>query len=223
MTRTRIKICGITRREDLIAALDAGVDAIGLVFYAPSARSLTVTQARELRRRIPPFVACTALFVNPNVEEVENILDVVRPDVLQFHGSEDDGFCASFGRPFIKAAPVGPAFDLLHLRGEYPHAGALLLDTPSIGHGGSGKAFDWTLLPADHTHPDALPLVLSGGLNAANVGAAIGQVRPYAVDVSSGVESAKGIKDAQRIREFVAAVKAADEQRNSRTDPHESL
>lgn len=220
MHRTRIKICGLTRPGDVDAAVDAGADAVGLVFYPPSPRSLTVSAARALRARVPPFVSSVALFVNPTPEEVENVLNVVRPDLLQFHGSEDDSFCASFGRPYMKALSVGPGFDLVNSRLRFRGASALLLDTPSAGYGGSGKTFDWSLIPATSADAErserAVPLVLSGGLSAANVGAAIGQLRPHAVDVSSGVEEAKGLKDPRRIREFIAAVQAADAQLNSK-------
>jgi phosphoribosylanthranilate isomerase len=204
--RTRVKICGITRASDVQAAAEAGADALGLVFYPPSPRFLALEQARALRRAVPPFVSAIALFVNPSVEEVERVLARVQPDVLQFHGEETPEFCARFGVPYIKACRVRQGVDLLEYWRPFSDACAWLADTWVEEYGGTGKGFDWSLVPAER----ARPLILSGGLEAQNVGEAIRRVRPWAVDVSSGVESAKGIKDAVRIAAFVAEVRNAD-------------
>jgi phosphoribosylanthranilate isomerase len=214
MRRTRVKICGLSSEAGVEAAVSAGADAIGLVFFEPSPRNVAIAHAAELRRGVPPFVATVALFVDPEPRLVREVLLHVKPDLLQFHGDEGDDACAQFGRPFLKAVAVGPGVDLLNFATRYPRAAGLVLDTPSEGRGGSGKAFDWSLVPGDVAHR----AVLSGGLNAANVGAAIAAVRPYAVDVSSGVEMSKGIKDPVRILRFCEAVRAADDALN-RTEP----
>ena len=204
--RTRIKICGVTRPEDLRAAADAGADAFGLVFYPPSPRFLALERARELRRDAPAYLTSVALFVNPEAAEVERVLERVRPDVLQFHGEETPEFCRAFGVPYVKACRVGKGVDLLEYWRPYADACAWLADAWVEEYGGAGRGFDWSLVPAVR----ARPLVLSGGLQAGNVGKAIRRTRPWAVDVSSGVESAKGIKDAARIAAFVAEVRNAD-------------
>ena len=204
--RTRVKICGITRPEDLRAAAEAGADAFGLVFYRPSPRFLTLERARELRRAAPAFLTPVALFVNPEAGEVQRVLDAVRPDVLQFHGDEPPQFCRAFGAPYVKACRVRSEVDLLEYWRPFSDACAWLADTWVEEYGGTGKGFDWSLVPAER----ARPLILSGGLEPQNVGEAIRRVRPWAVDVSSGVESAKGIKDAARIAAFVAEVRNAD-------------
>jgi phosphoribosylanthranilate isomerase len=204
--RTRIKICGITRSEDLQAAARAGADAIGLVFYPPSPRCLSLDWARELAREVPPFVSSVALFVNPSAAEVHEVLDRVRPSMLQFHGEEDPVFCAQFGVPYLKACRMGPGVDLLEYLRPFAGAAGWLLDSHVAEYGGVGESFDWSLVPAERTHP----IVLSGGLRSENVRAAVRRVRPWAVDVSSGVESAKGIKDAAKIAAFVAEVRNAD-------------
>lgn len=205
---TRTKICGITRVEDGLAAARAGADAIGLVFYAKSPRNVDPILAAEISRDLPPFVTRVALFVNPSVEEVETVLRQARPDVLQFHGEESPAFCRSFGVPYLKAARVKPGGDLLQFAALYTDAQGLLLDAWSEGtHGGTGERFDWALIPPDLPRP----VVLAGGLSAANVGQAIRTVRPWAVDVSSGVEAAKGVKDAAKIAAFMKEVRNADE------------
>ena len=204
--RTRVKICGITRSEDLQAAARAGADAIGLVFYPPSPRCLSLDWARELAREVPPFVSSVALFVNPSAAEVHEVLDRVRPSMLQFHGEEDPVFCAQFGVPYLKACRIGPGVDLLEYLRPFAGAAGWLLDSHVAEYGGVGESFDWSLVPAERTHP----IVLSGGLRSENVRAAVRRVRPWAVDVSSGVESAKGIKDAAKIAAFVAEVRNAD-------------
>lgn len=204
--RPRVKICGITRVVDLQAVAEAGADAYGLVFYPPSPRCLGIDAARQLRRAAPPFLTTVALFANPAGADVERVIAEVGPDVLQFHGEESPEFCRSFGRPYIKACRVRPGVELLEYWRRYPDAGAWLADAWVEAYGGVGEAFDWSLLPEGLERP----LVLSGGLNPENVAAAIQRLRPWAVDVSSGVESAKGIKDASRIHAFVRAVHSAD-------------
>ena len=204
--RTRIKICGITRSEDLQAAARAGADAIGLVFYPPSPRCLSLDWARQLAIEMPPFVTSVALFVNPSAAEVSAVLERVRPAMLQFHGEEDPVFCAQFGVPYLKACRMGPGVDLLEYLRPYAGAAGWLLDSHVAEYGGVGESFDWSLVPAVRSHP----IVLSGGLRSENVREAVRRVRPWAVDVSSGVESAKGIKDAAKIAAFVAEVRNAD-------------
>lgn len=204
--RVRVKICGITRLEDAAVAARAGADAIGLVFYPPSPRCLSPEQARRLRRALPPFVTAVALFVNPTREAVERVLTEVRPDVLQFHGEEDPAFCAQFGVPYIKACRVKEGTDLLEYFTPYADAQGWLADAYVEAYGGVGARFDWSLVPALRDRP----LILSGGLSVANVGEALRVVKPWGVDVSSGVEVAKGIKDAAMIEAFIAEVKNAD-------------
>jgi len=206
VTRTRVKICGITRVEDAQAAARAGADAIGLVFYPPSPRFLSLEWARELRNDLPPFVTPVALFVNPAAAEVYTVLERVRPAMLQFHGEETPVFCAQFGVPYIKACRVRPDVDLLEYLRPFSGAAGWLLDSHVDEYGGVGESFDWSLVPAERSHP----LILSGGLTLENVAEAIRRVRPWAVDVSSGVESAKGVKDAARIADFIAEVRHAD-------------
>src|SRR5690349_18660933 len=189
--RTRIKICGITRPQDASAAAAAGADAIGLVFYPPSPRFLSVERAIEIRDALPPFVQTVALFVNPDAAQVAQVIGRVKPAMLQFHGEETPRFCEEFGLPFIKACRVKPGVDLLEYLRPFSRAAAWLLDSHVEEYGGVGERFDWSLAPAVRERP----LVLSGGLTAGNVGGAIRQVKPWGVDVSSGVESAKGIKD----------------------------
>jgi phosphoribosylanthranilate isomerase len=204
--RTRIKVCGITRVEDAHAAAQAGADAVGLVFYPPSPRFLSLEWARELRSELPPFVMPIALFVNPTAAEVYTVLERVRPAMLQFHGEEPPVFCSQFGVPYIKACRVKPGVDLLEYLRPFAGAAGWLLDSHVEEYGGVGESFDWSLVPAERIRP----LVLSGGLTRENVGEAIRRVRPWAVDVSSGVESSKGIKDAARIAAFIAEVRNAD-------------
>ena len=204
--RTRIKMCGLTRPEDVQAAAGAGADAIGLVFYPPSPRYVDLAQAAALAAQVPPFVSVVGLFVNADPAQVRATLDAVPIHLLQFHGDEDDACCRQFGRPFIKAARVIPGMDLSSYIRQFPSAQAILLDAFVEGYGGGGTRFDWTLIPE---HPGK-PIILSGGLDADTVAEAVERVRPAAVDVSSGIESAKGIKDAARIRRFVDAVRCAD-------------
>ncbi len=204
--RVRVKICGITRVEDAAAAARAGADAIGLVFYPPSPRCLSPEQARRLRRALPPFVTAVALFVNPAREAVERVLAEVRPDVLQFHGEEDPSFCTQFGVPYIKACRVKEGTDLLKYFAPFADAQGWLADAYVEAYGGVGAQFDWSLVPALRDRP----LILSGGLTIANVGEALRVVKPWGVDVSSGVEVAKGIKDAAMIEAFIAEVKNAN-------------
>jgi len=204
--RTRVKICGITRVPDAQAAARAGADAIGLVFYRPSPRFVGLEQARALRRSLPPFVTAVALFVNPSVDEVQRVLDTLRPDALQFHGEEPPEFCERFGVPYLKACRVRQGVDLLEYLRPYGGASGWLADAYVEAYGGTGTSFDWSVVPRQRP----LPLVLSGGLTCDNVGDAIRIVRPWGVDVSSGVESAKGIKDAGKIAAFIEEVRNAD-------------
>ena len=201
----RIKICGLTRTDDLQVAIAAGVDAIGLVFYPPSPRYVDLPTAALLARAVPPFVSIVGLFVNADPAVVRKTLAAVPIHLLQFHGDEDEAYCRQFDHPYMKAARVKPGMDLVQYAAAFPSAQAILLDAFVDGYGGGGKVFVWSLIPP------ALgkAIVLSGGLDAANVGDAVCRVRPAAVDVSSGVEAAKGIKDAEKIRAFVAAVRAA--------------
>lgn len=201
----RIKVCGLTRVEDVQAAVAAGVDAIGLVFYPESPRHLTIAQAVTLCREIPPFVTIVGLFVNASRAEVHRVVESVPLNLLQFHGDETVDQCEGFGLPYLRAARVRPGVDLLEFASQFPSARALLLDTWTPAYGGSGESFDWSLVPVSCP----LPVILSGGLTPDNVAEAIRQVRPVAVDVSSGVESAKGIKDAAKIRAFVSAVRGS--------------
>jgi phosphoribosylanthranilate isomerase len=203
--RTRVKICGITRPADARAAAEAGADAIGLVFYPPSPRYLNAERALEIRDALPPFVQTVALFVNPDAAQVAQVLGRVRPSMLQFHGEETPEFCAQFGMPFVKAARVRPGVDALEYLRPFSRAAAWLFDSHVPEYGGVGESFDWSLLPVTDR-----PVILSGGLSQANVTEAIRRVRPWGVDVSSGVESAKGIKDAARIAAFMAEVRNAD-------------
>ncbi len=204
---TAIKICGITRAEDALAAAHAGAHAIGLVFYAGSPRHVSATQGAVLMRVLPPFVSSVGLFVNAQAGEVARILAAARVDLLQFHGDETPAYCRQFGVPYLKALRVRPGMDLLQCARDYHDAKALLLDAFVEGtHGGTGATFDWALIPQKLP----LPVILSGGLTPTNVSAAIRAVRPWAVDVSSGVEQAKGIKDAAKIAAFVTGVRNAD-------------
>ena len=213
--RTRIKICGITRIEDALAAASAGADAIGFVFWRGTPRCVDHDLARSIAAALPPFVSTVGLFVDPADHEVRAALDAVPLSILQFHGDEPAALCRCFGRPYLKAIAVGPGTDLLESVSLYGDAAGILLDAPPADGlpGGTGRTFDWDRLQT----PLPLPLVLSGGLSAANVGEAIRRFAPWAVDVSSGVERldaqgkpVKGIKDAARIAAFVAEVRNAD-------------
>ncbi len=204
---TRVKICGITRIEDALAAAHAGADAIGLVFAAASPRRVSVEQAAAITQVLPPFVTTVALFVDPTPSEVRAVLQLMRPDLLQFHGDEPPAFCAAFGIPYLKAVRVRPETDLLQYANVYAGARGLLLDAyhPS-SPGGTGQRFDWDLIPPDLPRP----IILAGGLTPDNVAEAVRRVRPWAVDVSSGVEVDKGIKDAGRIARFIREVRNAE-------------
>lgn len=216
MSRTRVKICGITRIEDMHAAVAAGVDAIGLVFYAPSPRAVTVEQAAQIVAATPAFVTTVGLFVNPSATDVQQVLSHVPLDMLQFHGDEDEAFCAGFQRPFIKALRMHDGIDLAREAMRWSRARGVLVDAYVEGvPGGTGVAFDWSRLPASLSRP----LILAGGLTPDNVATAIERTRPWAVDVSGGVEqkgadgkSCGGIKSATAIEHFmrgVASVRAS--------------
>lgn len=205
--KTRLKICGLTRPEDVDAAVAAGADALGFVFYPPSPRYVTPTQAAALIARIPPFVETVGLFVNETAPVIESICQQVPLSLLQFHGDESPADCQRFHRPYIKAARVRPGLDLLEFALAFADARALLLDAFVDGYGGSGQSFDWSLIPANLPKP----VILSGGLQVDNVEEAIRRVRPAAVDVSSGVEAGKGIKDHAKMAAFAAAVRKTDE------------
>ncbi|MDT8397849.1 MAG: phosphoribosylanthranilate isomerase [Pseudomonadales bacterium] len=203
-TRTRIKICGITRPEDAVCAADAGADAIGLVFYEPSVRAVTLAQARQIVAALPALVSVVGLFVNAAAADVHKVLEAVPLDLLQFHGDEHEAYCRSFSKPYMKALRVRPGLDIAQSMASFPGAAAILLDTWHQDlAGGSGQPFDWRLIPA---LPRSPRLVLAGGLDEQNVARAIKLSRPYAVDVSSGVESAPGIKSRTKIAAFVNAV-----------------
>ncbi|MBI5938575.1 MAG: phosphoribosylanthranilate isomerase [Betaproteobacteria bacterium] len=209
MSPTRIKICGITRVEDGLAVALAGADAIGLVFYGKSPRNVGLAQARAIVDALPPFVTTVALFVDPQAGEVQAVIDAVKPDLLQFHGDESPEFCRGFSRPYLKAVRVRPGLDLLQYAARFAEARGLLLDAYVEGEaGGTGHRFDWGLIPQDLPKP----VVLAGGLAPGNVAQAVQTVRPWAVDVSSGVEAGKGIKDAALIAAFVNEVKRVDVQ-----------
>ncbi len=201
--RTRVKVCGITREEDALAAVAAGVDALGFVFYAPSPRNVSIEQAARIIAKIPAFVSSTALFVNADRKEIDSVISSTKIDLLQFHGDEDPSFCESFRRPYIKALRMRDDLDVLSLASTYHSARAILLDAYVEGiPGGTGSSFDWQRIPAQLSSR----IVLAGGLDADNVADAIRQTNAYAVDVSGGVEAAKGIKDANKIRCFMNEV-----------------
>ncbi len=210
--RTRIKICGLTRPEDARAAAALGVDALGLVFYAPSPRAVDVERARAVVDALPPFVTRVGLFVDAPAAQVRSLLEVLPLDLLQFHGDESPDYCAQFGRPWLKAIRMRADVDLQREAARYAAATGLLLDAYRAGTpGGTGESFAWSRVPRDLP----LPVVLAGGLDASNVGEAIATAHPYAVDVSGGVEAAKGIKDAAKMAALVEAVRAADGWRKS--------
>lgn len=200
----RIKICGLRNARQAVTAARQGADAIGLVFYAPSPRAVDIDLACEIVAALPPFVSSVGLFVNAEPDWVKAVLARVPLDLLQFHGEESPDYCRQFCRPYLKAVRVKPGLDLLEYAARYSDAKGLLVDAwvPGVP-GGTGESFDWALLPADLP----LPLVLSGGLHAGNVRAAINQVHPWAVDVSSGVESSRGVKDDQKMAAFINAVR----------------
>lgn len=206
--RTRVKICGITRPGDACDAAAAGADAIGLVFYPASPRALDIDRAIDICRALPPFVTVVGLFVDEQPARIREVLDAVPVDLLQFHGGEPAAQCGGYGRPYIKAIGMREDLDPLAAMQSYPDAAGFLFDTyqPDI-RGGGGVGFDWRRLPAQRERP----LILAGGLTPDNVAQAIREVRPWAVDVSSGVETAKGIKSAERITAFMQAVESGDE------------
>lgn len=208
MRRTRIKICGLTRAEDVAAAAAAGADALGFNCYPRSPRFVDEARLRELASALPPFVTPVLLFVNATPEQVRLGLALLPHALLQFHGDETPAECERYGRPYLRALRMVQGVDLLDCERAFPSAMALLADAPAPGYGGSGIAFDWSRLPAPERR--SKPLVLAGGLNDTNVMEAIVRVRPFAVDVSSGVEDAPGLKSAARLQRFCAAVRAAD-------------
>lgn len=207
MTRTRIKICGLTREADVDEAIAAGADALGFVLYARSPRHVPLTRAVALAGRLPPFVTPVLLVVNASPHELRLATEALPQALLQFHGDETPEQCAAAGGPWLRAARMAPGFDLLNFAARFSGAQALLLDAHVDAYGGGGKVFDWSLIPPGVP----LPVVLSGGLNPANVGDGVQRVRPWAVDVSSGVEVGKGIKSGPLMRRFCKAVRAADE------------
>ena len=207
MKRTRIKICGITRKEDAIEVVAAGADAIGLVFYDPSPRAVTLEVAKSIVESVPAFVSVVALFVNPSTKQVRDVLNGVRIDLLQFHGDEESDFCGQFQRPYIKAIRVRQTSDVVASSVCFPDAVGLLLDSYKPGvPGGTGETFDWSLIPATQSKP----IILAGGLTPENIAIAIEQVQPFAVDVSGGVEREKGIKDHSKINKFISEVYRRD-------------
>lgn len=198
--RTRVKICGITRVQDALDVVEHGADAIGLVFYPPSPRNVSIAQAIEIANKIPAFVTITALFVDAQPEWIAEVIAKVKPDLLQFHGDETSEQCTRYSLPFIKAIRVKSDTNLVQCAHTFSNAKALLLDTFTDGvAGGTGHVFDWDLIPKQLSKP----VILAGGLNAENVASAIAQVKPYAVDVSGGVEVSKGIKDVAKIAAFM--------------------
>ena len=207
-TRTRIKICGLTREADVDDAIDAGADAVGFVLWPQSPRAVTLDRAAELVGRLPPFVTPVLLFVNASPAELRRATEALPQALLQFHGDETPEQCRAAGRPYLRAARMVPGLDLLDFARRFEGATGLLLDAHVDGYGGSGKVFDWSLIPTDVP----VPVVLSGGLSPANVTDGVLRVRPWAVDVSSGVESAKGVKNAALMRRFCKAVREADRQ-----------
>jgi phosphoribosylanthranilate isomerase len=207
--RTRVKICGFTRVEDAVAAASLGVDAIGLVFYPPSPRNVAIDQAAAIVRALPAFVTVVGLFVDAEPDWIREVLDGVRIDCLQFHGDETAAACRLYGKAYIKAIRMRPEIDLPAIETEYADAAGLLLDAyhPDV-QGGSGSGFDWERIPSQRN----MPIILAGGLSPENAGLAVQQVRPYALDVSSGVESGKGIKDALKMAEFIRITNRSTEQ-----------
>lgn len=206
--RTRVKICGITRTVDALASVEAGADALGFVFYDKSPRYIDVPEAKKIFNKISPFINKVALFVNPSYDYVIDAINELSIDVLQFHGNEDEAFCSSFNVPYLKAVRIQPSTDLNSIANEYSSASGLLIDAfDSSQYGGTGQTFDWSLLQQGCS----LPIILAGGLNQQNVYDAIKQTSPYAVDVSSGVEKSKGVKDNSSIQKFMQEVKRANQ------------
>ena len=211
LRRTRVKICGITRPEDARVAARAGADSIGLMFHPPSSRFIEIEPAGEIRRRLPPYLTVTAVFLDDDADWIAQVVHRVRPDCLQFHGAEDEAFCAGWTLPYLKAIPMGSVDDIDAYAGRYPSAQGFLLDSNAAGRmGGSGDTFDWSDIPDSFDYP----LVLAGGIKPSNVADAIARTRPWGVDVSSGVEVSKGIKSAELIEALVREVKRGDETDN---------
>lgn len=211
MQRTRVKICGITRVEDIKCCELHGVDALGFVFVDSSPRSITIDQAKALVASVPPFIQTVGLFMNDSSDFIGAVLNQVPLNLLQFHGDESSPFCESFNVDYIKAVPMGGGVDPSDYAAQYPNCKGFLLDSHGLGQsGGSGGTFDWQSIPENLSKP----VILAGGLTTENVASAIKQVKPYAVDVSSGVEAAKGIKDQEKIAAFIRGVKQGDESRN---------
>ena len=207
MNRTRIKICGIREAKHALVAANAGADAIGLVFHKESPRFITPGAAAVIADTLPPYVMTVGLFVDATDRKVRQTLSEVHLDLLQFHGSEEPDFCASFDVPYVRAVPMSGEVDLLEYAGRFATARALLLDAHAPGEaGGTGRTFDWAAIPRDLP----MPLILSGGLTPENVGRAVREVKPWAVDVSSGVESSRGSKDPGKIVEFIRSVQSED-------------
>lgn len=208
--RTRVKYCGITRAEDARIAAELGVDAIGLVFYPPSPRAVSIEQARVIVAAVPAFVTVVALFVDPEVAQVESVLTGLPIDLLQFHGDESAEECERYDWSYIKAVRMREGTDLAAISAAHNQARGLLLDSYQKGvAGGTGQTFDWARVPMERTGECDSPIILAGGLTPDNVGTAIEQVHPFAVDVSGGIESAKGIKDAEKMKAFMRSVSSA--------------
>ena len=215
MAATRIKICGVTRAQDAWSSAESGADAIGLVFYTGSSRAVTVDQAIDIVSAVPPFVSVVALFVDEPMANIEHVLSAMPIDVIQFHGDESPSFCEQFGRPWVKALRMKAGVDIVEECRRFSNARGVLLDSWQEGvAGGTGKTFDWRL--AKKALP--LPVVLAGGLDSDNVGDGIRALRPAAVDVSGGVEISPGIKDSDKIEQFIAAVRTADQQMDAVSD-----
>jgi phosphoribosylanthranilate isomerase len=205
--RTRIKICGITKLADALQVADLGGDAIGLVFHSKSPRAVKLENAIRIREAMPPFVTVVALFMDETDDWIAQVIDLIKPDCLQFHGDESVEFCQQWSKPFIKAIPMASVSDVSAYSKQFRGAQGFLMDSNIAGcQGGSGDTFDWSKIPSTFSYP----LILAGGLNPSNVSAAISQVRPWAVDVSSGVEKSRGIKDADLIKQFFHEVRKTD-------------
>lgn len=209
--RTRVKICGITRREDARAAARAGADSIGFMFHPPSSRFIEIEPALEIRRSLPPYLTVTAVFLDDEEDWIAQVVHRIRPDCLQFHGAEDEAFCTGWTLPYVKSIPMGSVDDIGAYAERYPSAQGFLLDSNAAGRmGGSGDTFDWSEIPDSFDYP----LVLAGGIKPSNVADAIARTRPWGVDVSSGVEVSRGIKSAELIEAFIREVKRGDETDN---------
>ena len=205
--RTRVKICGITRMDDAALCCELGVDSIGLVFYEPSPRFIDLVGAREIRRLLPPFITVTALFLDASEEDVKSVIDEISPDCLQFHGKESPSFCEQWNKPYIKSIPMGEDVGPKQYAAQYENSSGFLLDSNLAGQrGGTGDLFDWKKIPTGF----GSPLILAGGLSPENVAEAVTEVLPWSVDVSSGVEKSKGIKDHHKLKRFFSEVQRGD-------------